>query len=78
MKRSRYVNCAYSSSQIEGIKSEKRKRKRHMKINIINSDIDGLQEDLYAIMDGYNKIREHLSKSVVQSNSVYKEGRYDE
>ena len=72
------MNCAYSSSQIEGIKSEIRKRKRHMKINIINSDIDGLQEDLYAIMDGYNKIREHLSKSVVQSNSVYKEGLYGE
>lgn len=57
------------NTELSEIKSEIRKLKRKMKKNVQNNDIDKVQEDFYAIMDGYDKMREHLKQSCQEAES---------
>lgn len=52
--------------ELTEIKSEIKSLRRKIKINILRSDTESVEENFYAIMDGYDRMRKHLNNSVTQ------------
>lgn len=58
------------SDELNELKSEIKLLRKRMKTNVMRSDTERVEEDFYAIMDGYNRIRKHLNTSVPQYKNL--------
>lgn len=61
------------NNELNELKAEIKSLRRRMKINLMRSDTERVEEDFYAIMDGYNKMRKHLKNSASQCEKLCSE-----
>lgn len=61
------------NTELAEIKSEIKTLKKRMKINVLKSDAESVEEDFYAIMDGYNRMRKHLNNPITQREGLCSE-----
>ena len=60
---------------LNNIKSEIKSLKKHIKKNILDSDVESLEENFYAPMDCHNRMRNHFKESISQLSSENEEMR---
>ena len=60
---------------LNNIKSEIKSLKKHIKKNILDSDVESLEENFYALMDCHNRMRNHFKESISQLSSENEEMR---
>lgn len=61
------------NNELNELKTEIKSLRRRLKIDLMRSDTERVEEDFYAIIDGYNRMRKHINNSVSQCESLSSE-----
>lgn len=61
------------NDELNELKAEIKSLRRRIKINVMRSDADSVEEDFYAIMDGYDRLRKHINNSVAHCEDLCSE-----